>query len=231
MINKRCFSADAAVADIADNATIMIGGFGPAGQPCVLLEALVRRRPRGLTLISNNAGNGDHGLAALLKAGCVKKMVCSFPRQPDSWVFDGLYRQGDIDLELVPQGTLVARIQAGGAGLGGIFTPTGAGTALAAGKEVRDIAGRQYIFEMPLRADYALIHAERADRWGNLVFSKAARNFNPIMAMAADCTIAETRHQVPLGSLDPEAVVTPGIFVQRVVAAPRSLPTDTEGHP
>lgn len=231
MIDKSCSSADAAVADIQDNATVMIGGFGPAGQPCSLLDALVRRRPRGLTLISNNAGNGDHGLAALLNAGCVRKMVCSFPRQPDSWVFDRLYRRGDIDLELVPQGNLVARIQAGGAGLGGIFTPTGVGTALATGKEVLDIAGRQYVFELPLRADYALIRAECADRWGNLTFNKAARNFNPIMAMAADCTIAETHHQVPLGSLDPEAVVTPGIFVQRVVVASRSLPAATEGHP
>lgn len=224
MIDKNLSSADLAVADIHDNATIMVGGFGPAGQPYALLESLIRHRPRGLTIISNNAGNGDSGLAGLLKAGCVRKMICSFPRQSDSWVFDSLYRQGDIELELLPQGNLVARIQAGGAGLGGIYTPTGVGTALTAGKETRDIAGRQYVFELPLRADFALIKAERADRWGNLTFNKAARNFNPIMAMAATCTIAETRQRVALGELDPETVITPGIFVQRVVLSPLPQP-------
>ncbi|QCR38330.1 3-oxoacid CoA-transferase subunit A [Nissabacter sp. SGAir0207] len=218
MIDKSVPSADDAVADIHDGATVMVGGFGPAGQPYALLEALVRRRPRDLTLISNNAGNGDHGLAALLKAGCVRKVVCSFPRQADSWVFDELYRRGELELELVPQGNLAARIQAGGAGLGGIFTPTGYGTQLAEGKETREIEGRHYLFELPLKADFALIRAHLGDRWGNLVYDKTGRNFGPIMAMAAACTIAEVNRQVPLGGLDPEQVITPGIFVQRLVA-------------
>ncbi|MBM7345372.1 3-oxoacid CoA-transferase subunit A [Pantoea coffeiphila] len=217
MINKNLHATDAAVADVQDGATIMIGGFGPAGQPYALLEALVRHRPRNLTLISNNAGNGDSGLAALLKAGCVGKIICSFPRQTDSWIFDDLYRRGRIELELVPQGTLVARIQAAGCGYGGIYTPTGFGTELAAGKETREINGRQYVLEMPLRADFALIEAERGDSWGNLVYRKAARNFGPIMAMAAACTVAEVHFLASPGELDPEAVVTPGIFVQRVV--------------
>lgn len=171
-------------------------------------------------MISNNAGNGDFGLAALLKAGCVRKIVCSFPRQSDSWVFDELYRRGELELELLPQGNLAARIQAGGAGLGGIYTPTGYGTQLAADKEVREIDGRHYVFELPLKADFALIRAARADRWGNLVYNQTGRNFGPIMAMAAGCTIAEVSQLVPLGELDAEAVVTPGIFVQRVVSVP-----------
>ncbi|QPT11904.1 3-oxoacid CoA-transferase subunit A [Serratia rubidaea] len=220
MINKSVQSTDAAVADIPDGASVMVGGFGPAGQPYALLDALIRRRPRNLTVISNNAGNGDFGLAALLKAGCVRKIICSFPRQSDSWVFDDLYRRGELELELIPQGNLAARIQAGGAGLGGIYTPTGYGTQLAADKEVREIDGRHYVFELPLKADFALIRAERADRWGNLVYNQTGRNFGPIMAMAADCTIAEVNHLVPLGELDAEAVITPGIFVQRVVSAP-----------
>lgn len=220
MINKSVPSTDDAVADIADGASVMVGGFGPAGQPYALLEALIRRRPRNLTVISNNAGNGDFGLAALLKAGCVRKIVCSFPRQSDSWVFDELYRRGELELELLPQGNLAARIQAGGAGLGGIYTPTGYGTQLAADKEVREIDGRHYVFELPLKADFALIRAARADRWGNLVYNQTGRNFGPIMAMAAGCTIAEVSQLVPLGELDAEAVVTPGIFVQRVVSAP-----------
>lgn len=220
MINKSVPSTDDAVADIADGASVMVGGFGPAGQPYALLDALIRRRPRNLTVISNNAGNGDFGLAALLKAGCVRKIVCSFPRQSDSWVFDELYRRGELELELLPQGNLAARIQAGGAGLGGIYTPTGYGTQLAADKEVREIDGRHYVFELPLKADFALIRAARADRWGNLVYNQTGRNFGPIMAMAAGCTIAEVSQLVPLGELDAEAVVTPGIFVQRVVACP-----------
>lgn len=220
MINKSVQSTDAAVADIPDGASVMVGGFGPAGQPYALLDALIRRRPRNLTVISNNAGNGDFGLAALLKAGCVRKIICSFPRQSDSWVFDDLYRRGELELELIPQGNLAARIQAGGAGLGGIYTPTGYGTQLAADKEVREIDGRHYVFELPLKADFALIRAERADRWGNLVYNQTGRNFGPIMAMAAGCTIAEVNQLVPLGELDAEAVITPGIFVQRVVSAP-----------
>ena len=217
MIDKRITDIDRAVADVFDGAVVMVGGFGPAGQPAELLDALIRRRPRELTLISNNAGNGDYGLAALLKAGCVKKVVCSFPRQVDSWVFDDLYRRGEVALELVPQGNLAARIQAAGSGLGGIFTPTGFGTQLAEGKETRRIDGKDYVFETPLRADFALIKALKADRWGNLVFDKTGRNFGPIMATAAACTIAQVSDTVALGELDPEAEVTPGIFVQRVV--------------
>ncbi len=169
MIDKRIAATDGAVADIFDGAVVMVGGFGAAGQPAELLDALIRRKPRELTLISNNAGNGDYGLAALLKAGCVKKVICSFPRQTDSWVFDDLYRRGEVALELVPQGNLAARIQAGGSGLGAIFTPTGYGTELAAGKETRHIDGKDYVLEYPLKADYALIKALKADSWGNLV--------------------------------------------------------------
>lgn len=217
MIDKRIAATEGAVADIFDGAVVMVGGFGAAGQPAELLDALIRRRPRDLTLISNNAGNGDYGLAALLKAGCVKKVICSFPRQTDSWVFDDLYRRGEVELELVPQGNLAARIQAGGSGLGAIFTPTGFGTELAAGKETRHIDGKDYVLEYPLKADFALIKALKADRWGNLVYDKTGRNFGPIMAAAARCTIAQVSEIVRLGELDPEAVVTPGIFVQRVV--------------
>ena len=223
MIDKRMTDIDRAVADVFDGAVVMVGGFGPAGQPTALLDALIRRRPRGLTLISNNAGNGDYGLAALLKAGCVRKVVCSFPRQVDSWVFDDLYRRGEVELELVPQGNLAARIQAAGSGLGGIFTPTGFGTQLAEGKETRRIDGKDYVFESPLKADFALIKALKADRWGNLVFDKTGRNFGPIMATAAACTIAQVSETVALGELDPEAVVTPGIFVQRVVQVATAL--------
>jgi 3-oxoadipate CoA-transferase alpha subunit len=223
MIDKRMTDIDSAVADVFDGAVVMVGGFGPAGQPSELLDALIRRKPRGLTLISNNAGNGDYGLAALLKAGCVKKVICSFPRQVDSWVFDDLYRRGEVTLELVPQGNLAARIQAGGSGLGGIFTPTGYGTELAQGKETRRIDGKDYVFETPLKADFALIKALKADRWGNLVFDKTGRNFGPIMATAAACTIAQVSETVALGELDPEAVVTPGIFVQRVVQVATAL--------
>lgn len=223
MTDKRMTDIDSAVADVFDGAVVMVGGFGPAGQPSELLDALIRLKPRGLTLISNNAGNGDYGLAALLKAGCVKKVICSFPRQVDSWVFDDLYRRGEVALELVPQGNLAARIQAGGSGLGGIFTPTGFGTELAQGKETRRIDGKDYVFETPLKADFALIKALKADRWGNLVFDKTGRNFGPIMATAAACTIAQVSETVALGELDPEAVVTPGIFVQRLVTVAAAL--------
>jgi 3-oxoadipate CoA-transferase alpha subunit len=221
MIDKTVNSLEAAVAGIEDGACIMIGGFGTAGMPDLLIDALIERGTRELTIINNNAGNGDTGLAALLAAGRVRRIVCSFPRQADSHHFDGLYRAEQIELELVPQGNLAARIHAGGAGLGAIFTPTGFGTRLAAGKETRHIDGRDYVLEYPLRADFALIRARHADRWGNLVYNKAARNFGPIMAMAATCTVAQVERVVALGALDPEAIVTPGIFVQRVVDTSR----------
>ena len=220
MINKVVASAAAAVADIGPGATVMIGGFGTAGMPSELIDALIAHGATGLTIVNNNAGNGDTGLAALLKAGQVKKIICSFPRQTDSWVFDGLYHAGDIELELVPQGNLAERIRAAGAGIGAFYTPTGYGTPLAEGKETRRIDGRDYVLEFPIHADFALIKALRADRWGNLVYRKTARNFGPIMASAANCTIAQVREVVNLGDLDPEHIVTPGIFVQRVVEIP-----------
>jgi len=217
MIDKTVASPAAAVADVFDGATVMIGGFGTAGMPSELIDALIDRGAKQLTIVNNNAGNGETGVAALLKARRVRKIVCSFPRQVDSHVFDALYRSGKIELELVPQGNLAARIQAAGAGFGAIFTPTGYGTLLAEGKETRSIEGRNYVLEYPIRADFALIKADRGDRWGNLVYRKTARNFGPIMAMAAKCTIAQVREIVPLGALDPEAIITPGIFVKRVV--------------
>ncbi|MEO5700607.1 MAG: 3-oxoacid CoA-transferase subunit A [Casimicrobiaceae bacterium] len=217
MINKIVKSLDAAVADIPDGSTIMIGGFGNAGMPLALIEALIRQGAKDLTVVNNNAGNAESGVAALLKAGRVRKIICSFPRQTDSYVFDALYRAGEIELELVPQGNLAERIRAAGAGIGAFFTPTGFGTMLAEGKETREFAGRHYVLEHPIHADYALVKADRGDRWGNLVYRKTARNFGPIMASAAKCSIAEVREVVELGALDPEAIVTPGIFVQRVV--------------
>lgn len=217
MIDKIFPSLSAAVAGIHDGATVMIGGFGTAGMPAQLLDALIEQGARELTIINNNAGNGDTGLAALLKAKRVRKIICSFPRQTDSHVFDELYRRGEIELELVPQGNLAERIRAAGAGIGGFYTPTGYGTLLAEGKECREINGRNYVFELPLHADFALIKALKADRWGNLVYRKTARNFGPIMATAAKTAIVQVDSVVPLGELDPEAVVTPGIFVQRVV--------------
>jgi 3-oxoadipate CoA-transferase alpha subunit len=221
MINKISPSIEAALADIPDGATIMIGGFGGAGQPAELIDGLIAQGAKDLTIINNNAGNGETGLAALLKARRVRKIVCSFPRQADSYVFDGLYRRGEIELELVPQGNLAERIRAAGAGIGAFFTPTGYGTDLARGKETREINGRMYVLEYPLYADYALIKAERGDRWGNLTYRKAARNFGPVMAMAAKVTVASVHEIVELGELDPEAVVTPGIFVKRIVKVPR----------
>jgi 3-oxoadipate CoA-transferase alpha subunit len=217
MIDKIARSVEQAVADIHDGATVMIGGFGGAGMPSELIDGLIVRGARDLTIVNNNAGNAETGLAALLKAKRVRKIICSFPRQTDSYVFDALYRAGEIELELVPQGNLACRIEAAGAGLGAIFTPTGYGTELAKGKETRTIDGRNYVLEYPIRADFALVKAHRGDRWGNLVFRKTARNFGPIMARAAKCTIAQVNEVVPLGALDPEAIVTPGIFVQRVV--------------
>lgn len=218
MIDKIVASAAAAVADIPDGATVMIGGFGTAGQPAALIDALIAQGAKELTIVNNNAGNGETGLAALLKARRVRRIVCSFPRQSDSQVFDALYRGGDIELELVPQGNLAERIRAAGAGIGAFYTPTAYGTALAEGKETRVIDGRPHVLEYPLRADYALIKALRGDRWGNLVYRMTARNFGPIMASAARVSIAQVDEVLPLGALDPETVVTPGIFVQRVVA-------------
>jgi 3-oxoadipate CoA-transferase alpha subunit len=218
MIDKTVAGLATAVADIGDGATVMIGGFGTAGMPSELIDALIDQGARELTIVNNNAGNGETGVAALLKAKRVRKIICSFPRQVDSYVFDALYRSGEIELELVPQGNLAERIRAAGAGIGAFFTPTGYGTLLAEGKETRTIGGRNYVLEYPIHADFALIKAERADRWGNLVYRKTARNFGPIMASAAKCAVAQVREIVPLGALDPEVIVTPGIFVQRVVA-------------
>jgi len=223
MIDKTVATAREAVADIRDGATIMIGGFGTAGMPSELIDALIEQGARDLTIVNNNAGNGDVGLAALLRTKRVRKIICSFPRQADSYVFDALYHAGDIELELVPQGNLAERIRAAGAGIGAFFTPTGYGTLLAEGKETREIEGRSYVLEYPIRADFALIKALRGDRWGNLVYRKTARNFGPIMASAAKCTIAQVREIVNLGDLDPEAVVTPGIFVKRVVEVPAAM--------
>ena len=217
MIDKIFATLEDAVVDVHDGATVMIGGFGNAGMPAELIDALIAQGARELTIVNNNAGNGDTGLAALLKAKRVRKIICSFPRQSDSHVFDALYRAGEIELELTPQGNLAERIRAAGAGIGGFFTPTGYGTLLAEGKETRLIDGRHYVLESPIHADYALIKALRGDRWGNLVYRKTARNFGPIMAMAAKCAIVQVSEIVELGELDPEAIVTPGIFVQRVV--------------
>jgi 3-oxoadipate CoA-transferase alpha subunit len=227
MIDKRVATVEAAVADVKDGSTVMIGSFGIAGMPSELIDALIARGARDLTVVNNNAGNGYTGLAALLQAGLVRKIICSFPRQADSDVFDGLYRSGRIELELLPQGNLAERIRAAGAGIGGFFTPTGYGTILAEGKETRKIGGRDYVLEYPLHADVALIKARAADRWGNLVYNKTARNFGPIMATAARLTIAQVDEIVELGELDPESVVTPGIFVQRVVLVKSAIVTGT----
>jgi 3-oxoadipate CoA-transferase alpha subunit len=208
---------DEAVAGVEDGATVLVGGFGMAGMPVTLIEALIRQGATDLTVVSNNAGNGDTGLAALLAAGRVRKVICSFPRQHDSYVFDGLYRDGKIELEVVPQGTLAERMRAAGAGIGGFYCPTGVGTPLAEGKETRVIDGRGYVLEHPIQGDVALIGAYRGDPLGNLVYRKTARNFGPVMATAARLTVAEVREVVPVGALDPEAVVTPGIFVDRVL--------------
>jgi len=222
MINKIIPSVEQALANIHDGATVMIGGFGGAGQPAELIDALIAQGARDLVIVNNNAGNGETGLAALLKARRVRKIICSFPRQADSQIFDGLYRAGELELELVPQGNLAERIRAAGAGIGAFFTPTGYGTELAKGKEIREINGKMYVLEHPIHADFALIKAERGDRWGNLTYRKTARNFGPVMASAAKVTIASVHDIVELGSLDPESVVTPGLYVQRVVQVPRS---------
>ena len=217
MIQKIMPSVVEALRDIADGSTILISGFGGAGLPIFLLDALHDQGAKGLTLVSNNAGNSGIGISKLIGAGRVKKMVCSFPRQPESGAFDDLYRVGKIELELVPQGTLAERIRAGGAGIGGFYTPTGFGTELAKGKDVREIDGVNHIFEKAIKADYALIKADKGDRWGNLTYHGTGRNFGPIMATAALCTIAQVNQVVELGSLDPENIVTPGIFVERIV--------------
>ncbi len=217
MVNKIVPGLREALAGIHDGATIMIGGFGNAGMPRELIDGLIDQGATNLTIVNNNAGNGDTGLAALLAARRVKKIICSFPRQADSHVFDGLYRSGELALELTPQGNLAERIRAAGAGVGAFFSPTGYGTLLAEGKETRLINGKNYVLEYPIHADFALIKALKGDRWGNLVYRKAARNFGPIMAMAATCTIVQVDQVVELGELDPEVIVTPGIFVQRVV--------------
>lgn len=220
MIDKIVSSPLDALADIRDGATVMIGGFGTAGMPVELIDALIATGARGLTIVNNNAGNADAGVAALIREKRVRRIVCSFPRQTDSWHFDRAWRAGELELELVPQGNLAERIRAAGAGIGAFYTPTGFGTRLAEGKETRVIDGRDYVLEHPIRADFALVKALRGDRWGNLVYRKTARNFGPIMAMAAECTIAQVDEVVALGDLDPEAIVTPGIFVRRVVAVP-----------
>ena len=225
MIDKIVDTCAAALADVPDGATVMVGGFGTAGLPNELTDALLAQGAKDLVIVNNNAGNGDTGLAALLAAGRVRKIICSFPRQVDSWHFDKLFRSGALELELVPQGNLAERIRAAGAGIGGFFTPTGYGTELAKGKETRCIDGKWYVFESPIHADFALVKAERGDRWGNLTYRKTARNFGPIMAMAAKTTVASVHEVVELGALDPEAVVTPGLFVQRVVKIPRAATT------
>ncbi|WP_194762672.1 3-oxoacid CoA-transferase subunit A [Microbacterium sp. UFMG61] len=229
MIDKTVPDAATAVAGIRDGATVMIGGFGRAGQPVELIDALIAQGAGDLTIVANNAGNGDTGLAALLAERRVRKIMCSFPRQHDSWVFDGLYRAGEIELEIVPQGNLAERIRAAGAGIGAFFSPTGVGTELAAGKEERTIDGRRYVLEYPIAADVALISARTADRWGNLVYRETARNFGPVMASAAATTIVQVDEIVPLGSIDPETVVTPGLFVDRVVAVGRRAWLDEDG--
>jgi 3-oxoadipate CoA-transferase alpha subunit len=228
MIDKIAASVADALASVKDGSTVLIGGFGTAGIPNELIDGLIAQGAKDLTLVCNNAGNGDEGVAALLKAGRVRKVICSFPRQADSYVFDELYRSGKLELELVPQGNLAERCRAAGAGIGAFFTPTGYGTELAKNadgspKETREIDGKQYVLEYAIRGDLALVKAETGDRWGNLLYRKAARNFGPVMAMAADFTVASVHEIVELGTLDPEAVVTPGIFVSQVVKVARTV--------
>jgi 3-oxoadipate CoA-transferase, alpha subunit len=223
VINKIAPSVAEALQDIHDGATIMIGGFGTAGIPNELIDGLIAQGARDLTVVNNNAGNGDTGLAALLKASRVRKIICSFPRQADSQVFDALYRSGQLELELVPQGNLAERIRAAGAGIGAFFTPTGYGTEMAKGKETREINGKQYVLEHPIYGDVALIKAERGDRWGNLMYRMAARNFGPVMATACKKTVATVHEIAELGELDPEHIVTPGICVHQIVKVDRQV--------
>jgi 3-oxoadipate CoA-transferase alpha subunit len=221
VIDKIAESVAAALADVRDGSTVLIGGFGTAGIPGELIDGLIAQGARDLTVVNNNAGNGDTGLAALLATGRVRKIICSFPRQVDSHVFDGLYRSGKIELEIVPQGNLAERMRAAGAGIGAFFCPTAYGTELAKGKETREINGKHYVLEYPIQGDVALIKAERGDRWGNLTYRMSARNFGPVMAMAARRTIASVHEIAELGTLDPEAIVTPGIFVSKIVKIDR----------
>lgn len=221
MIDKIAASIADALAGVQDGATVLIGGFGTAGIPGELIDGLIAQGAKDLTVVNNNAGNADQGLAALLKTGRVRKIICSFPRQVDSWVFDELYRSGKLELELVPQGNLAERLRAAGAGIGAFFCPTAYGTELAKGKETREIDGKHYVLEYPIHGDVALIKAEAGDRWGNLVYRKAARNFGPVMATAAKHTVATVFDIKQLGELDPEAVVTPGIYVSKIVQIPR----------
>jgi 3-oxoadipate CoA-transferase alpha subunit len=224
-----CATTAEAVAGVQDGATVMVGGFGVAGQPVELIDALIDSGATALTIVNNNAGNGDVGLAALIREGRVRKIICSFPRQSDSWHFDEKYRAGEVELELVAQGNLAERIRAAGAGIGAFYTPTGYGTLLAEGKETREIDGRHYVLEYPLHADVALVKAHVADEAGNLVYRKTARNFGPIMAAAAAVTVAQVSDVVPIGGLDPEVVVTPGLFVDRLVRIPAALERDQTG--
>lgn len=219
MTTRIAATADEAVAGIEDGSTVLVGGFGLAGMPFDLIDALIWQGSGDLTVVSNNAGNGDVGLAALLKAGRVRKVICSFPRQSDSYVFDGLYRAGRVELEVVPQGTLAERMRAAGAGIGAFYCPVGVGTPLAEGKETREIDGRTYVLEYPVKGDVALISAHRADTLGNLVYRKTARNFGPVMATAATTVIAQVTEIVPAGEIDPESVVTPGIYIDRLLRA------------
>lgn len=221
MINKIAASVADALAGVKDGSTVLIGGFGTAGIPNELIDGLIEQGAKDLTVVNNNAGNGETGLAALLKTGRVRKIVCSFPRQADSEIFDGLYRSGKLELELVPQGNLAERIRAAGAGIGAFFCPTGFGTELAGKRETREINGKQYVLEYPIYGDVAFVKAERGDRWGNLTYRMAARNFGPVMATAAKKTIATVHEIAELGTLDPETIVTPGIFVQHVVKIDR----------
>ncbi len=223
MIDKQLSSVEEAIADVFDGAQVMIGGFGEVGSPIELIHALIERGTKDLVAINNNTGNGEVGLAALIRNRQVRKMICSYPRSSHSKVFPELYRAGEIELELVPQGTLAERIRAGGAGVPAFFTPTSVGTPLAEGKETRDFDGRPHVLEHGLRADFALIKAEVADRHGNLVYNKTARNFSPLMCTAAKTTIVQARRVVDPGEIDPECVITPGIFVHRVIEVPEPL--------
>ncbi len=220
MINKFMDDIHAAVADVFDGATVLIGGFGGAGHPTELIHALIEQGAKELTVVNNNAGNHDTGLAALIKAGRVRKMICSFPKASHSYVFNEIYKAGKIELECVPQGTIAERLHAAGAGIGGFYTRTSYGTDLAKGKETRNIDGVNYVFEKPIHGDFALVLAEKGDRWGNLIYRKAARNFGPVMCMAAKTTIVQVKKKVELGELDPETIITPGIFVNRIVEVP-----------
>jgi 3-oxoadipate CoA-transferase, alpha subunit len=227
MINKIVQSMAEAVAGVRDGSLVLIGGFGSIGQPNALIEGLIEQGAKDLTIVANNAGVGHNGLARLMEVGRVRKIICSYPRTSDPVVFEELYRAGRIELEVMPQGTMAERMRAAGAGIPAFYTPTSVGTLLAEGKELREFSGRQYVLETALAGDVALIEAWEADRWGNLTYRSSARNFNPVMAMAAKLTIAQAQHIVDLGTLDPEKVATPGIFVQRVVHVPYGEPTVT----